>query len=392
MEPLPRPRDRRVDALGDLCVLPDEVLCAILDLLPPSDLGRLACVSSVMYILCNEEPLWMSKCLSTGGLIEYKGSWRKTTLCRLNLCAENEEVDHKTLHFDGFNSLFLYRRWYRRFTALSAFSFDSGTVERIKDLSLDEFKAQYDGQKPVLLTELAETWPARTNWTIDQLLPSYGDVAFRISQRSPQKIRMKFKDYVSYMEVQHDEDPLYIFDDKFGESAPALLEDYSVLICFMRTSLISLIMINGLHLDGSSSDQKVWCIVACRSCLTSAWNTLLCGGKDFCCNSVIYVLYAIYLVVHSGGLIFILSLLTTISHWNALNCLERLFLFQWLVALCSKSGNINSCYSKLCESIKFLICMSRHGTWHRVKGVCRAGLLAIPDEDSRDVEPIIPWI
>lgn len=24
---------------------------------------------------------------------------------------------------------------------------------------------------------------------------------------------------------------------------------------------------------------------------------------------------------------------------------------------------------------------------HRVKGVCRAGLLAIPDEDSRDVEP-----
>lgn len=37
---------------------------------------------SVMYILCNEEPLWMSKCLSTGGLIEYKGSWRKTTLCR----------------------------------------------------------------------------------------------------------------------------------------------------------------------------------------------------------------------------------------------------------------------------------------------------------------------
>lgn len=25
---------------------------------------------------------------------------------------------------------------------------------------------------------------------------------------------MKFKDYVSYMKVQHDEDPLYIFDDK----------------------------------------------------------------------------------------------------------------------------------------------------------------------------------
>lgn len=136
-----------------------------------------------------------------------------------------------------------------------------------------------------MLTELAETWPARTNWTIDQLLPSYGDVAFRISQRSPQKIRMKFKDYVSYMEVQHDEDPLYIFDDKvfisifeslfkikytnLTERIKWLYGFYSLgslhlpywktiasLICFMRTSLISLIMINGLHLDGSSSDQK----------------------------------------------------------------------------------------------------------------------------------------
>lgn len=25
---------------------------------------------------------------------------------------------------------------------------------------------------------------------------------------------MKFKDYVSYMQIQHDEDPLYVFDDK----------------------------------------------------------------------------------------------------------------------------------------------------------------------------------
>lgn len=35
-----------------------------------------------MYILCNEEPLWMTKCLSIGGPLEYKGSWKKTTLCR----------------------------------------------------------------------------------------------------------------------------------------------------------------------------------------------------------------------------------------------------------------------------------------------------------------------
>lgn len=66
----------------------------------------------------------------------------------------------------------------------------------------------------VLLTELAYTWPARTKWMVDQLSLNYGDVAFRISQRSSKKITMKFRDYISYMEVQHDEDPLYIFDEK----------------------------------------------------------------------------------------------------------------------------------------------------------------------------------
>jgi len=62
--------------------------------------------------------------------------------------------------------------------------------------------------------KLAETWPARTKWTLQQLTKDFGEVPFRISQRSPQKITMKLKDYVSYMELQHDEDPLYIFDDK----------------------------------------------------------------------------------------------------------------------------------------------------------------------------------
>lgn len=66
----------------------------------------------------------------------------------------------------------------------------------------------------VLVTGLADTWPARHAWTTDQLLLNYGDTAFRISQKSAQKILMKFKDYVSYMKLQHDEDPLYIFDDK----------------------------------------------------------------------------------------------------------------------------------------------------------------------------------
>lgn len=45
------PRDRRTDALGDLQVLPDETLCALLEYLTPRDLARLACVSRFKPVL-----------------------------------------------------------------------------------------------------------------------------------------------------------------------------------------------------------------------------------------------------------------------------------------------------------------------------------------------------
>ncbi|CAK9163566.1 unnamed protein product [Ilex paraguariensis] len=275
------PKDRRTDALGDLRLLPDQILCSILVSLTPRDVARLSCVSSVMYILCNEEPLWMSLCLNNiNRHLQYKGSWKKTTLHQLDQPDEYEKCCRKPLHFDGFNSLYLHRRLYRCYTTLDGFCFDSGNVERKKNLSLEEFHIEYDGQKPVLISGLTDTWPARKTWTTEQLLLNYGDTAFRISQRSSRKINMKLKDYVSYMQMQHDEDPLYIFDDKFGEAAPGLLKDYMVPHIFQED-----------FFDVLDRDQRPpfrWLIIGPERsgaswhvdpALTSAWNTLLYGRK-----------------------------------------------------------------------------------------------------------------
>ncbi|KAI3412796.1 uncharacterized protein J3R85_016925 [Psidium guajava] len=276
-------RDRRPDALGDLRVLPDEIICSILENLSPRDVARLSCVSSAMYILCNEEPLWMSLCLNlkrSDKLLQYRGSWKETALCLENLPTEYIETCRKRLHFDGFNSLFLYRRLYRCHTTLNGFSMDSGNVERKNDISLEEFHHEYDGKKPVLLSGLVDIWPAKNLWTIDQLLCNYGDTAFRISQRSSRKILMNLKDYVSYMKVQHDEDPLYIFDDKFGEVAPSLLKDYCVPHLFQEDFFDVL--------DQEQRPPFRWLIIGPERsgaswhvdpALTSAWNTLLCGRK-----------------------------------------------------------------------------------------------------------------
>ncbi|KAJ0752762.1 putative transcription factor & chromatin remodeling &Metalloenzymes JmjC family [Helianthus annuus] len=273
--------DRRPDALGDFNLLSDEIVCSILNLLSPRDVACLACASSVMYILCNEEPLWMNLCLSKENRnLQYKGSWKRTTLHRLQVLNKYDDSCKKPLHFDGFNSLFLYKRFYRCYTRLDGFAFDQGNVERKTDLSPDEFLQQYDGQKPVLVPCLAETWMARKTWTPEQLLIKYGDTSFRISQRSANKVSMKLKDYVSYMQEQHDEDPLYIFEDKFGEVAPDLLKDYSVPHLFPDD-----------YFDVLDNDQRPpfrWLIIGPERsgaswhvdpALTSAWNTLLCGRK-----------------------------------------------------------------------------------------------------------------
>ncbi|KAL4556455.1 hypothetical protein LXL04_039108 [Taraxacum kok-saghyz] len=275
------PRDRRPDALGDFNVLSDEIVCSILTLLSPRDVARLACASSVMYILCNEDPLWMNLCLNNENReLQYKGSWKRTTLHRLQVLSKCEDPCKKPLHFDGFNSLFLYKRLYRCYTRLDGFAFDQGNVERKTNISQEEFLQQYDAHKPVLISGLADTWSARKTWTPEQLLDKYRDTPFRISQRSAKKLSMKFEDYVSYMQEQHDEDPLYIFDDKFGEVAPDLLKDYSVPHLFPDD-----------YFDVLDSDQRPpyrWLIIGPERsgaswhvdpALTSAWNTLLCGRK-----------------------------------------------------------------------------------------------------------------
>ncbi|KAG8503228.1 hypothetical protein CXB51_001046 [Gossypium anomalum] len=305
-------KDRRVDALGNFNLLPDELICAILDYLTPRDIARLACVSraaldeplpqesqrstSIHRLLEKDDVAFVFSSLqlklklkfpiffllqfcilvsNIAGFLFIYNYFNAERICRINI-----DYCRNPLQFDGFHSFFLYKRLYRCHTTLDGFSFDDGNVERQNDLSKEHFDREYDGKKPVLLTGLAECWPARTNWTIDKLLLKYGDTAFKISQRTAGKISMKFKDYVSYMNEQHDEDPLYIFDHKFGEAAPGLLDDYNVPQIFQEDFFDVL--------DRDSRPPFRWLIIGPERsgaswhvdpALSSAWNTLLCGRK-----------------------------------------------------------------------------------------------------------------
>jgi hypothetical protein len=132
----------------------------------------------------------------------------------------------------------------------------------------------------VLVTDLTKEWPAQKTWNLKQMVDRYGDVAFKVSQSHGKKVKMKLKDYASYMQSQNDEEPLYIFDSKFGEVAPTMLQDYSVPSIFSE-DLLAL-------LDKQIRPPFRWLVAGpARSgaswhvdpALTSAWNALLSGRK-----------------------------------------------------------------------------------------------------------------
>ena len=101
---------------------------------------------------------------------------------------------------------------------------------------------------------------------------------------------MKFKDYISYMKLQRDEDPLYVFDDRVNL--------YKALYKAFFTSVVRVagvkIFLKGFNisckmiLDKENRPRYRWLIVGPERsgaswhvdpALTSAWNTLLFGRK-----------------------------------------------------------------------------------------------------------------
>ncbi|KAK4747488.1 hypothetical protein SAY87_014074 [Trapa incisa] len=396
-------RDRRHDALGELRVLPDEVICSILENLSPRDVARLSCVSSVMYILCNEEPLWMSLCVKkANGQLRYRGSWKKTTLHLENVPVKYIESGRSPLHFDGFNSLFLYRRLYRCHTTLDGFSRDSGNVERKDGMSPEVFNRDYDGKKPVLLKGLADTWPARTTWTIDNLLLNHGEKALRISQKSVKKMSMKLRDYVSYMNIQHDEDPLYIFEDKFGEIIPELLKDYDV-PCLFQEDFFNV-------LDEDQRPPYRWLIIGPERsgaswhidpALTSAWNTLLVGRKRWAMYPPGKVPLGVTVHVNDEDGDVNVETPSSLQWWldyypllvdedKPIECTqlpgETIFVPSgWWHCVLNLETTVAVTQNFVNPKNFEFVCLDM-APGYRHKGVCRAGLLALSDDPSLEAE------
>ncbi|KAF1780082.1 Sterile alpha motif/pointed domain [Phytophthora cactorum] len=103
----------------------------------------------------------------------------------------------------------------------------------IQDLTFRDFYEQYS-RVPFIIRNAIDNWKASTEWTVEKLVERFpSDVKHRITHNldvmsSSPTMEMSFADFFHYASNQHDETPLYIFDARFGEKMPAMLEDYNV--------------------------------------------------------------------------------------------------------------------------------------------------------------------
>ncbi|KAG7390409.1 hypothetical protein PHYPSEUDO_007932 [Phytophthora pseudosyringae] len=223
----------------------DELVAYLTLFCEPAELLRLSEVNSVFYVFCQEDPLWMGQCLRLrNGDFSFHRNWKLTTFYpRDPRPLEQLDKAFRPVAVRGFGSDFLYRRWCRCHmelgdTYLLPNEQQDPTVRRlqkidVQDLTYRDFYEQYS-RLPFIIRGAIRNWNASTEWTAEKLIKRFpSDVKHRITHNldvmsSSPTMEMSFADYFNYASNQHDETPLYIFDARFGEKMPAVLEDYSV--------------------------------------------------------------------------------------------------------------------------------------------------------------------
>lgn len=272
--------------LGYINVLPDFLVFRIFRLLDPQSLLTLTYVSRALNLFAGDDIFWKPICLKLHrGDISFKGTWKRTAIFGRS---EHKPEPYQRIDIKDFNCNKLLRRWYRSSVPLSNWSsLPIQNIERRSNLSLEEFINEYDSKnKPVIITDALDNWRARTEWTKEKFLKRFGNHPFKTDEidyraKTREKLYMGISDYFEYAARNQDEDPIYLFDNKFGERelGADLLNDYEIPIYFKEDFFQYLEeerppyrwMVVGPARSGSAFHIDPY--------RTSAWNALLVGRK-----------------------------------------------------------------------------------------------------------------
>jgi len=278
--------EKRVASLGLFHVLTDWLISEIFSYLEEKDLVACTLVSHGFYLFAEEDNHWKKLVIKRNNTeFLFKGTWKRTALLARN---QFKPFPYQRLNIRDFHSPYLYRKWYRRYVDLGPWSeLKEQRIDRrsAKELTLQQFIEEYDCKhKPVIITDAIDHWPARTEWTVEKLLQRFEHHKFKtdeVDYFGKAKLYMVLSDYIAYAKQQHDEDPIYLFDDKFGEreEAKKLLEDYEIPIYFKEDYFESLAEERPPYRWFVIGPQRSGSPFHIDPYRTSAWNALLVGRK-----------------------------------------------------------------------------------------------------------------
>ncbi len=113
---------------------------------------------------------------------------------------------------------------------------DFQQVDRRVGLNKDSFKHEYlEPRQPVVFTDLMDTWPAKTKWSVDHLKSNYGHIKVPVYSENyskpgknymePDKV-LPFREYLEMLESGPTKYRLFLFN--IFRHAPSLCKDFTL--------------------------------------------------------------------------------------------------------------------------------------------------------------------
>src|SRR5579859_363977 len=234
----------RAGAISSMPFIPDDLILEILAYLDSHSLRSFGYTSKASFAFHSHEDLWKQLFLQNPPKsVHWRGTWRRTVL---QIPFEKEARIHNEIVSEA-----LVQPYLNASINLERYSKVRDTIPRFKEMGKEEFEEWYD--RPFILTDEVNKWPAFKKWTVDYLLEQFpsNEATFEI-----EAVEWSFPTYVEYMNSNRDESPLYLFDKGFAtkktSKGTTLEQDYSIPETF-REDLFTLL--------GNARPDHRWLIV-----------------------------------------------------------------------------------------------------------------------------------
>lgn len=271
----------RGSGLGALACLSDFQLLALLNFLAAEDLARLSQCSKAGYVFGYHDELWRVLVLEEmEGAFRAQKTWRQAYIATKFLAWKCHADADEPVKVRGFYSDLLFQSFYCAAAPIEDAWLAVENIDRrsAKELTLEDFKKEYERpNKPVIITDAVESWPARHKWTDEYLVEVSRGQTFIAGG-----FQLPMDKYLQYSRTLMDDQPLFIFDKQFETKVPQLGLDYAVPEYFQE-DFFSL-------LGPQRRPDYRWLIIGPKKSgssfhvdpnATNAWNAVLRGAKKW---------------------------------------------------------------------------------------------------------------